>query len=299
MILGLAYLLVRPFLVQRFGWNLPGFTDATPEPTREKSGAKTTANKKERASQNRPVEVPTVPDQSEPVIPDDQSVADQSSPSSSDVPQKEQAENESPEEEPRKSARLPNDRIAEKSRIQHPASRSPQDDPEPKTTPDSKRQAPLETSSSGTRKKPPANPTTDSSPRLQQPQLGVLREIEGGALESSAGLIYRQDRTGNRLDHVLLHSRDNPSKPVHGVYSGNRDEILAWIDEAYMIAQKRGPPQVVIEEQGDRTTITVILNRKIGYMGGENGAKRGHPPLKMIKLVLEDRDVITAYPTNN
>ena len=96
----------------------------------------------------------------------------------------------------------------------------------------------------------------------------------------------------------MEHSQDIPDKPTHGVFEGTKDEIFALIDEAYELAKKRGPPQVVIEDEGDRTTYTVNLNRKIGHGGGQSGARRRNPPLKFVKIVLEGDEVITAFPTD-
>jgi hypothetical protein len=126
---------------------------------------------------------------------------------------------------------------------------------------------------------------------------GGLREIGGGALESAAGLRYRRGSAeGHRIDHVLRHAVDAPERPVHGVYDGNRAEILALIDEAYTVAQQRGPPDVRAEREGQRTIYTVNLRRRIGYLGGREGARRGRPGLTHLRLVLEGHDVITAFP---
>ena len=38
------------------------------------------------------------------------------------------------------------------------------------------------------------------------------------------------------------------------------------------------------------------MHRRIGYKGGRVGKDGGNPPLHRIRLVLEGRNVITAYP---
>ena len=96
----------------------------------------------------------------------------------------------------------------------------------------------------------------------------------------------------------MEHARDNKEKPVHGVFLGNREEILAVIDEAYQIARKRGPPTVKKEEEGDRTVYLVDMKRKIGYLGGKVGDRKNHPPCRFLQLVLEENAVITAFPTD-
>ncbi|MEW4530147.1 hypothetical protein [Maioricimonas sp. JC845] len=136
-----------------------------------------------------------------------------------------------------------------------------------------------------------------SEPQERQPATAVLTELPGGTLQSPAGLLYeRGSAEGHRLDHVLRHSEDMPSRPIHGVFDGGRDEIVAVIDEAWQKAQTRGPPTAVTEQQGDRTVYTVDLERRIGYIGGRAGQRQNHPPARHLKLVLEDRSVITAYP---
>jgi len=131
------------------------------------------------------------------------------------------------------------------------------------------------------------------------PKLGVLTEVRKGVLQSTAGLIYRRGSVdGHRLDHVLEHSRDNLDKPIHGVFLGDREEILAVIDEGYQIAQKRGPPIVRKEEEGDRTVYLVDMKRKIGYLGGQVGDRKNHPACRLLRLVLEENEVITAFPTD-
>jgi hypothetical protein len=234
-----VYLLLRPWLVERFGLDLPGFTDSEPKVEAPASDSATTAQQKRE--KNRPIEVPVIPEQSEPVMGE---------------------ESEATESISREGTPAPVPTVKNTTNATSPTLKATR----PSTT-------------------PPAQP--------DKPSLGVLQPAGRDRFVSTSGLVYSQ----YRIDHVMEHSRDNPDKPSHGVFEGTRDEILALIDEAYQLAQKRGPPQVVIEDQGDRTTYTVNLNRKIGHGGGQSGARRRHPPLKMIKIVLEEDEVITAYPT--
>lgn len=293
LVLGMAYLLLRPFLVERFGWNLPGFTDVTPQPGGSRGDSEGTVPS-DTVAKNRPIEVPTIPEQSEPEGDASDLAGSATAKKPTTKKSKPGSESDSSEEPPQKPERqVATPSVGDKPKVVTSGTKPKPESPKP-------------AGSGGTANsaKPTAPPATSPPvakspvPPSDKPKLGVLKDIGRGAFESTAGLIYRSERSENRVDHVMQHSHDIPSKPVHGVFDGKREEILALIDEAYMIAQKRGPPQVVTEDQGDRETITVNLNRKIGYTGGESGARRGHPPLKKIKLVLEDRDVITAYPTN-
>ncbi len=127
---------------------------------------------------------------------------------------------------------------------------------------------------------------------------GELTEIAPGVFESTAGLVYKPgSREGHRIDHVLRHAEDAPERPIHGVFDGGRDEIFAVLDEAWSIARQRGPP-VKIERNGQRTTYTIDMGRRVGYVGGGAGLRNGYPAASHIRLVLEDRDVITAFPLN-
>jgi hypothetical protein len=112
--------------------------------------------------------------------------------------------------------------------------------------------------------------------------------------------VYLQLRSEHRIDHVLRHGKDDPSRPVHGVFTGDRDLILAVIDEAWQLAQKGKPPKVVVEDEGDRTVYVIDLGRKIGFMGGQAGKRRNFPACRHVQLVVEGDDgneVVTAYPT--
>lgn len=123
-----------------------------------------------------------------------------------------------------------------------------------------------------------------------------LTEVRPGVFESPAGLVYGPGSAeGHRIDHILRHAVDDPDRPVHGVFDGGREEILALLDEAYEIATERGPP-VEVEQDGERTVYTIDMGRRVGFVGGESGRRSGHPDATHIRLVLEDRSVITAFP---
>ncbi|MEZ6055338.1 MAG: hypothetical protein R3C01_01415 [Planctomycetaceae bacterium] len=178
---------------------------------------------------------------------------------------------------------------------------TPKTIPQPKTTTTPKTTTPPKTTTSPSTTPKPSTTTPSTGPKpatpvKPQPALGVLTDIGGKSLKSTAGLIYRPTRYEHRVEHVLLHADDNPDKPVHGVYNGTREEILALIDEAYLLAQKARPPTVTVEEQNDRTVYTVDMGHKIGYMGGQSGKRKKFPACRHVQLVLEGNEVITAYP---
>jgi hypothetical protein len=131
-------------------------------------------------------------------------------------------------------------------------------------------------------------------------KLGQLRDVGNEIFESSAGLRYLPGSTdGHRLKHVMKHAADDPKKKIHGVFEGDRDTILAVIDEAWIQAKKSGP-DVRRQSQNDRTVVTANLKRRIGYVGGSEGAAKKNPECRFLRLVLErQNDVVTAYPTQS
>lgn len=126
----------------------------------------------------------------------------------------------------------------------------------------------------------------------------VLQETGPDVFRSAAGLVYQPGSTdGHRLHHVMQHARDLPTKKIHGVFDGDREEILTVIDEAFALTAQGGK-DVRDERQGTRRVVTVRLNRRIGYVGGEVGKQDGYPECRCVRIVLEgDNEVISAYPT--
>lgn len=141
--------------------------------------------------------------------------------------------------------------------------------------------------------------TLEKSPPKSPPALGELREVRNLVFESTAGLRYVPGSAdSHRLKHVMQHAKDDLSKSKHGVFEGAEDEILAVIDKAYEEA-KKGGKDVRKSQQDERTVYIVNLGRKIGYVGGSFGKRDGNPDCHYLQLVLEDENVITAYPTRS
>jgi len=134
-----------------------------------------------------------------------------------------------------------------------------------------------------------------------EPPPGQLKLIGKNVFRSAAGLVYRPgSQDGHRLKHILKHAKDNLQKPVHGVFEGDRDEILRWIDLAWIRAGKGGK-LVRSRQQNDRTAWTVNMQEKIGYTGGQKGQSKRKPPCRYLRLVVEDdgKTVVTAYPVSS
>ncbi|MGI9243908.1 MAG: hypothetical protein ACR2RV_24135 [Verrucomicrobiales bacterium] len=125
-----------------------------------------------------------------------------------------------------------------------------------------------------------------------------LIEIGQNAWVSPAGLRYvGRDAQGlSRKDHILRHAKDQPGRAgSHGVFDAEGDGVFQVIDEAWAkIKQKRLRPRT----EGDSQTYLVPMGRKIGYLGGKNGARRKHPALSSVFIVVRKgtTEVVTAFP---
>ncbi len=137
---------------------------------------------------------------------------------------------------------------------------------------------------------------TDASPEARK---GIpLKQIGRETWLSPAGLRYQgRDPAGlTRVEHVQRHIKDAPSRAgPHGVFDGGSAVAFAVIDAAWMTAQKR---QLRPRREGDRSSYTVPMGRRIGYLGGRLGAARGNPPLTRVFIVFTTgtKDIITAFP---
>ena len=118
----------------------------------------------------------------------------------------------------------------------------------------------------------------------------------GQVMRSPEGLTYYMGGRETKIDHVLLHTKDNRSKPVHGVFTISKAEIFPLIDEAYRLIKAKSKKVLKTDPEpgSDRIAYDVEMGRKIGYKGGRNG--RGQE-LTVLRLVLDKGiRVITAFP---
>lgn len=140
-----------------------------------------------------------------------------------------------------------------------------------------------------------AEDNSDGSTRLDDNN-AFLQPAGKGTLRSPEGLVYwvGQGRE-NRIEHVMLHAKDIPGKPSHGVFDGDHQAILELLDEAYQLVKAKSR-YVKSEESQGNMAYTVSLGRRIGYEGGEKGQRSGNRPLKSVRLILDGNRVITAYP---
>lgn len=142
-------------------------------------------------------------------------------------------------------------------------------------------------------------PTTAPKTTATKQDLGVLKPVGRDVFETTAGLRYGPgSREGHRLKHIMKHAEDQPNRPgSHGVFDNGDDrvKVLAVIDEAYLLALQGGS-NVKTEKQERRVVYTVNLKRRIGYVGGQTGKRRNKPAATHVRLVLEGKNVITAFP---
>lgn len=156
------------------------------------------------------------------------------------------------------------------------------------------------------RKADRGTPRTDDSERttgqvdeasVQTSKYGILQEFRPNHFVSPAGVQYVPGSAeGHRLKHLARHLNDQPDRPgSHGVFDDDMEGVLHLIDQAYTLALQNGS-QVKQEIDADRTIYTVSLGRRIGFVGGREGNRRGQPNARRIRLVLEGQRLITAFP---
>lgn len=160
---------------------------------------------------------------------------------------------------------------------------------------------PKVTQSKAASTKPSDEPTKSPATAKTQEQgdfkYRILKPLGRDRYESPAGLIYAPgSEEGHRLSHIARHLEDQPDRPgSHGVFDGDMAAFLVAIDDAYKRA--RGHAKGTKSKLEDGMTIyEAPFDQTIGYLGGTEGARKKNPKLKKLRLVLRDRNLITAFP---
>lgn len=124
-----------------------------------------------------------------------------------------------------------------------------------------------------------------------------LTEVGPDHYRSPAGLFYtRGSEEGHRLKHLATHLEDQPTWPgPHGVFDGDLDQVLRWVDEAYQKA-KNGDRSARTIDDDESTKYEVTFDEPIGYVGGSEGKRKGNPSTKRLRLIVIGQNVITAFP---
>lgn len=141
-----------------------------------------------------------------------------------------------------------------------------------------------------------AQPAADDEAAIAS-AVSELRDIGRGVYETPVGLRYtRGSQHGHRLKHLMAHTRDQPDRPgQHGVFdTEDPAAVVGLIDEAY--EQALSDPRTEVRHEGGRTVYEVDLGRRVGYIGGESGNRRGKPAASHLRMVIQGKNVITAFP---
>jgi len=115
---------------------------------------------------------------------------------------------------------------------------------------------------------------------------GRLQFIGNSMWKSSSGLIYDQgSKEGNRVLHVLQHTKPDITKSKHTVFNVGKDKLLSLIDEAW---DMRGKVNSVVQKNGNEV-FDIPMSREIGT----NGETK-------IRIVVEKgtSNIVTSYPIN-
>jgi hypothetical protein len=162
-----------------------------------------------------------------------------------------------------------------------------------------------------TSKKPPTSPAQASnavkkSPNISEPErpankqgptFGYLKSLGRDRYESPEGLVYAPgSEEGHRLKHIERHIVDMPDRPgPHGVFEGSMDEFLMTIDQGYQKASSKSKGTKTRDEDG-MTIMEITFDKKIGFVGGSEGRRKGNPSTKRLRIVLNGDRLITAFP---
>ena len=144
---------------------------------------------------------------------------------------------------------------------------------------------------------PTKSPATAKTEQQEDFKYRILKPLGRDRYESPAGLIYAPgSEEGHRLSHIARHLEDQPDRPgSHGVFDGDMAAFLVAIDDAYKRARGHAKGTKSRLEDG-MTVYEAPFDQTIGYLGGTEGARKKNPKLKKLRLVLRDRNLITAFP---
>ena len=126
----------------------------------------------------------------------------------------------------------------------------------------------------------------------------AIKEVGRDRYETPAGLLYTMGPRGeHRIEHVMRHAKDQPSRPAHGVFlgDGDQDAVLQIIDDAYSLVKKKSP-RAKYESSDGKDKYDVDMQRKVGFDGGQKGQRNSHRALNKVRMILDGNRVITAFP---
>lgn len=280
----IGYFLLQPWLNRQFGWRLPSLAQGTQqeatepkssepelaEPQGSEAKGKEAKGKETQGKETKGKETKlTEPAHSEPKLGEPKlaepktskpvAPASQASESSSTVAKR-----------PEKQAKPPEEQVKESTTKEAPSSKT-----DSTTTP----------------------PTKTSTQEDANKKFGLLTDLGRNRFQSPAGLIYGPgSEEGHRLKHVERHLEDQPDRPgKHGVFDGDMAAAIRLIDDAYQRASRKAKGTTLRDEDG-RTVVEANFDKPIGFIGGRDGKRSGNPPARRLRLVIADKNVITAFP---
>jgi hypothetical protein len=264
----IAYVLLQPRLNQWFGWQLPSVASILGQ---EATPAKTSSGGSTSRGNSRTSPVSATPSESTPG--QDFGAASKSQSS---------GRNSAPDPADQTRANQP-----PTNRTRANSNQSDTSTPKGGPTPD-KRPTGRE-----------ASPGRDSnaSPANQDLKFQFLKVVGRERYESPAGLLYNPgSEEGHRLKHIERHLSDQPNRPgSHGVFDGDMRAFLEAIDDTYKRARGHAKG-TKLRNDDDATIYEAPFDRTLGFLGGVEGARRGHPKLKRMRIVVRDKNLITAFP---
>lgn len=137
--------------------------------------------------------------------------------------------------------------------------------------------------------------STDEIKNLEKQGL-VVRERPDTWKTREGLIISGYDPDGRtRMEHIFMHMSDVKGKNRHGVFTVGSDRVIILMDKVWTeVKSGRLKPSTT----GGRFVYIYDAGGKTGYLGGRDGAKKGYPTLRKVRLVLEKKTprVVTFYP---
>lgn len=297
----LVYALLQPWANRRFGWNLPSLGQLTnSQPANQERDSAKGSEKKSLNKDSYKPELSSETSPNEDSSNDDDPSADTTLSSQPASKSLETSSNTLPD-------------VSDELDNSSTPSRKGDSFTQEKATANKSTAATADTASSRDTKSNNASSTSSPRPsnssgplanrtsQKQQPNSDspyeLLKSIGSEAYLSQAGLRYtRGSEDGHRIKHLERHRSDIPDRPGrHGVFKGDWQQTLKWIDEAYSRSKK--PDRFTkVRQEDSRTIIETEFSSTIGYIGGRDGSRAGNPSTRRLRLVVEGDRFITAFP---
>jgi len=126
---------------------------------------------------------------------------------------------------------------------------------------------------------------------------GLITRERADTWRTREGLIISGYDPGRktRLEHIMKHTEDVKGKNRHGVFTVGYEKVIILMDSTW---KRIRTGALKPSTTGKRMVYIFDSGEKVGYMGGRDGAKKGFPTLRKVRLVLEGKTprVVTFYP---